>query len=409
MIEKLKLDKKKSIKVAMVAACPFPANHGTPAAIKEMSEYLGKKLIDVHVITYPIYDKNIPFQPIIKIHRCGDAQEKEIKVGPFKERIWYDVKLTFKLIQVIKQVNTNVIHAHNYEGLLAGLIAKFFTGRPLIYNAINTMEEELPSYDLLKPKILFKYIGKFLDGYFPKKADFVIADTPELKNLLIKLGVDKKKIQWIPSGVDLSFFDVNDAAICQIQKKYNIEKNKKIIIYTGTLDQFQGIDILINAFSYVKKEIKSACLIIAGSTVKKSHREYYENMTKELEIRSDVLFIEPDLKEVPALLKIAHIAVVPRVTSMGIPTKLLNYLAAQCAVVSFKGAAHFLKNFNGVHLVEGNDFHNLAKGIIYLLNNQERREELRKKGRNIIERYYSWDIICDKIIEIYERLIYENT
>jgi glycosyltransferase involved in cell wall biosynthesis len=175
------------------------------------------------------------------------------------------------------------------------------------------------------------------------------------------------------------------------------------------LDPFQGIDILINAFSHVKKKIKSAYLIIAGSTVKKSHIEYYKNMAEELKIGDDVIFIEPDLREVPALLKIAHVAVVPRVNSMGIPTKLLNYLAARCAVVSFKGAADFLKNSNAVHLVEGDDFYNLAEGIIYLLNNHQRVNELRKNGRNIIERYYSWDVICDKIIEIYERLIYEST
>src|SRR4029450_10371595 len=32
-----------SFSIAMVAACPFPANHGTPAAIKEMSEELARR------------------------------------------------------------------------------------------------------------------------------------------------------------------------------------------------------------------------------------------------------------------------------------------------------------------------------------------------------------------------------
>ena len=38
----------------MVAACPFPANHGSAASIREMSEALVRLGHEVHVVTYPI-------------------------------------------------------------------------------------------------------------------------------------------------------------------------------------------------------------------------------------------------------------------------------------------------------------------------------------------------------------------
>ena len=38
--------------VAMVAACPFPANRGTPIRIQQMGEALVQAGYDVHVVTY---------------------------------------------------------------------------------------------------------------------------------------------------------------------------------------------------------------------------------------------------------------------------------------------------------------------------------------------------------------------
>ena len=37
----------------MVAACPFPANHGSAASIREMSDTLTDMGHSVHIVTYP--------------------------------------------------------------------------------------------------------------------------------------------------------------------------------------------------------------------------------------------------------------------------------------------------------------------------------------------------------------------
>ena len=49
--------------IAMVAACPFPANQGTPAAIREMSEELARRGHTVRVVTYPLSD-NTPISGV---------------------------------------------------------------------------------------------------------------------------------------------------------------------------------------------------------------------------------------------------------------------------------------------------------------------------------------------------------
>ncbi len=45
--------------IAMVAACPFPANHGSAASIREMSDTLSDMGHNVHIVTYPTGQEEI--------------------------------------------------------------------------------------------------------------------------------------------------------------------------------------------------------------------------------------------------------------------------------------------------------------------------------------------------------------
>ncbi|HAF16653.1 MAG TPA: hypothetical protein DCK99_23750, partial [Blastocatellia bacterium] len=49
----------KRYSIAMVAACPFPANHGSAASIREMSDTLSEMGHNVHIVTYPTGQEEI--------------------------------------------------------------------------------------------------------------------------------------------------------------------------------------------------------------------------------------------------------------------------------------------------------------------------------------------------------------
>src|ERR1044071_2681404 len=50
--------------IAMVAACPFPANHGSAASIREMSDTLADRGHNVHIVTYPTGQEEIPVRRV---------------------------------------------------------------------------------------------------------------------------------------------------------------------------------------------------------------------------------------------------------------------------------------------------------------------------------------------------------
>src|ERR1043165_4373347 len=153
--------------IAMVAACPFPANHGSAASIREMSDTLTDMGHNVHIVTYPTGQEDIRVRRA-KVHRTSPFRpETNAKVGPSSEKFVLDFQLLRLLCKVIREERVDIIHAHNYEGALVGIMAKWITGRPLLYNAVNLMTDELAGYDFIRPRFLAHGLAHALDWFTP--------------------------------------------------------------------------------------------------------------------------------------------------------------------------------------------------------------------------------------------------
>jgi 1,2-diacylglycerol 3-alpha-glucosyltransferase len=152
-------------KIAMVAACPFPANYGFPGAIREIAQSLASRGHEVHVVTYP-FGEDLPVNRLT-IWRCSGWKKQRSRIcsGPSLEKLFLDLFLLIKLCSVIRRQKIDLIHVHNYEGLLLGVIAKLISGRPLFYSAINLMSDELHLYKFSRPAFLARWIARLLDSF----------------------------------------------------------------------------------------------------------------------------------------------------------------------------------------------------------------------------------------------------
>src|SRR5205823_13827412 len=120
---------------------------------REMSETLCALGHEIHIVTYP-FGEDLPVGSA-KIWRVRSwGRSDKIFVGPSFGKLVLDFLLIIELCRVIWRERIDIIHAHNYEGALIGFIAKALTRRPLVYNAVNLMSDELPTYNFLKPAFL---------------------------------------------------------------------------------------------------------------------------------------------------------------------------------------------------------------------------------------------------------------
>lgn len=393
----------RKLNVLMVAVCPFPANHGGAASIREMSEVLVKFGHDVHVVTYPIQE-DIPIEGV-HIHRVNVPFLKpaKVKVGPGIEKFIYDPIMIVKLLYLIRKYNIDVIHAHNYEGAMIGWFGRVLLGRPMLYNAVNSMADELPTYNFIKPKSLAIWLGKVLDSWVPRMGNFVTVVSDALKGFLVSKGVPERLIKVVPAGVNVEMF--HDGCGKRVRKQFGVQQ-APLVMYTGALEQFQRIDYLLKAMKVVVDKHPDARLLIVASIANEKNLKIYQNLARELGIYRNVIVLSGvPLHELPDHLAAADVAVVPRPECPGHPVKLLNYMAAAKAIVSFEGGAKGLHHMHNGYVVNDHDYEALGEGIVFLLENPDIAKELGDQAFNTIRGNMDWETLARGIEVIYNMML----
>jgi glycosyltransferase involved in cell wall biosynthesis len=173
------------VKIAMVGACPFPCPRGTPIRILRLAEALAGRGHEVHVVTYHLAVGEAP--PCLHVHRIPRiATYRRLAPGPsYQMLLVLDPLLTAKLRAVIRRHDIDVIHAHHYEGLVTGAIARGSARLPLIYDAHTLLGPELSTYALGLPAWLVGRFGRGLDRVLPRLADRSIAVSEAIARSLV--------------------------------------------------------------------------------------------------------------------------------------------------------------------------------------------------------------------------------
>jgi glycosyltransferase involved in cell wall biosynthesis len=391
------------MRVAMVAACPFPANHGTPGAIRELSLYLARQGHEVHVVTYP-YGEDLPIDGI-QVHRTSGKpmRSRAITIGPSWDRLLDDARLIFTLARVIRRYDIQIIHSHNYEATLAGIAAKWLTGRPLIYTGVNNMADELPSYRFIRPNALARLLGKALDYTVPRGGNVLMVLSDELKTYLQDIGVPAERILVIPPGVDVDFFGGGDGM--RVRERHGLTATTPLVMYTGALESFQRVDYLIQACALAQRSVPDAVTMIVGNIPNPGAKDALQRMARELGVAERVLFVDSvPLDQLPDYLAAADVAVVPRPSCPGYPIKLLNYMACAKAIVTFAGSAKAICHGYSGYVAQDHDVEDLARGIALLLTNPSVRAELGRHAQESIAGVFDWDTLARGTAVLYEQV-----
>jgi 1,2-diacylglycerol 3-alpha-glucosyltransferase len=390
-------------KIAMIAACQFPVNYGSPGAIRELVENLSNLGHEVHVITYP-EGENLSVGSA-KLHRVGRARDaSKAKVGPSLAKLWWDFLLALKTASVVRREKCEVIHAHNYGGCLAGVAAKLLTGCPMIYNSVNLMSDELHTYRVL-PDFIAKIIARALDWFVPIFPDHIVTLSPELRDWFLRHGIAQDRVTFVSAGVTPSLFDnVDAAAVEKLRAKYAIG-SRPVVMYAGTNNAFQRIDYLLRAFTIVREKIPDALLAIVGPIANEPNRAVNEALARELGIADDTRFMGPHtLGELKNYIALADVCVNPRPDCPGQPIKLLNYMSMSKPCVCFAGGAKGVRHNHDAIVAPDHDWHAMGEGIATLLGDTALRARIGAAGRETVLRDFDWRLLCGKIEAIYDRL-----
>ena len=382
------------LKICVVAACPFPYSRGSPIRIQRLANALVKRGHEVCVVTYHLGD-DASEDDFEVVRSARVPTYKKLSPGPSIQKLLIvDPLLTIKLAGTLRKSAFDIIHAHHYEGLLTARVAK--TGRrlPLVYDAHTLLGSELPYYKMGAPRRFIAGLGDRLDRWLPGLSDHVVSVTETIRDKLVAQGMSGDDISVITNGVEYELFTP------AIESRQVSHENPRLV-FTGNLASYQGVDHMLNAFARVVEQRKDVRLLL----VTKSSFEPYESQAAELGVREYIDFSEAPFKEHPTLLANGNIALNPRVDADGIPQKLLNYMAAACATVSFRGSAPCIEHGKTGWTVDNGDIDAFAGGILKLLDEPHLADDLGRGAREAVLANFTWDIAAERCEALYRRML----
>jgi len=308
-------------------------------------------------------------------------------------RIWQG------LVREILKLQPNIIHVHSIgfpHSDTCAILSKI-KGIPSVVTTHGALGIGDPAHkEDIRRRIWASIVTRQTLRFFDK----VIVISPAEKPYVLKT-VPPERICVIPNGVPREFFN-DDIDPVFFRKKYGLE-DRPVILYLGRLIGKKGVEHLIMAVPLVLKEHRVK-IIIAGPNGGK--KMMLMELCQKLRLNKDVIFTG-ELSEEDKLKAISSsdILVLPsKKEAQGIV--LLEAQAAGKPVIATRqgGIPYFIKDGENGILIDYGRPDQIANAVKKLLDNKEFREKLGKKGKEMA-RMFTWDIITQKILDVYESII----
>ncbi len=311
-----------------------------------------------------------------------------IKNRTFLEEVY---SFAYRTEKIVKKVDFDLIHAHDWTSYLAGVTAKMLSGKPLILHVHATSFDQAGG-DNVDPEIYKIEYESF------KRADKIITVSEYTKNMIInKHGVNPKKIVVIHNGCEwLSGYRGTSSAVFTELKR----QGKKIVLYHGRISIQKGVDYFVRAARLVIDVDPNVLFIISGSG---DMMNQIIDLVGRLRLSEYVKFAGPLWgKERDEIYHMADLLVMPSVSEpFGlVPLEALQY-DTPTIISKQSGVAEVL-----THTLKADfwDTEELANKILAGLKYKTLHRQLVVSGKEQI-RGLSWEKVSEKVKAVYKKLV----
>ncbi len=296
----------------------------------------------------------------------------------------------------------DVVHSHYWLSGWAGLLVKRALGVPLA-NSFHTLgrikevnrRRGEPHESLLRISTEHEVIAG---------SNCVIASTPiEADDLVEHYGADPARLCVTHPGVDHRIFSPGDRS--EARSALGVADHPTVL-FVGRLQPLKGLDVAVEAFSLIRREVPAARLLIVGGPSGPSGRAEVDRTKARiaaLDLGGAVRFIEPRPHAAMAdVYRSADVLLVPsRTESFGLVAAEAQVCGLPVVAARVGGLSFVVDEGSSGVLVDGWDPRDYGEAAIGILTDPVRAATLSRGGLEFSERF-SWDSAADRILELYE-------
>jgi len=298
-----------------------------------------------------------------------------------------DPRPVLRLAWIIWKWRPHIIHSFMVHANLLARLVRIFAPVPVLICSVRSINEG----------------GRFRELLY-RLTDPLCDLTTQLSRAglerYVRIGaVPRRKIRYIPNGVDTERFKPNLEDRLKVRKELGIDGFAWLAV--GRFDPPKNYPTMLQAFARVIHKHPDTVLLIAGDGPLKKTTE---NMARELGIEKQVKFLGIRC-DIPQLMNAAD-AYVMSSSWEGMPNVLLEASATGLPIVATDVGGNSEIVLNGVtgFLVPPRNPEALAEAMLRLMSlSIEEREKMGKMARKHVEVNFN----LDRIVDLWESLYYE--
>lgn len=387
------------MKILMISPQPFFEPRGTPISVYQRLEALSALGHEIDLITYHV-GRDVDM-PNLKIHRVrGHKVIQHVRIGPSRAKILLDVQIFFRAIQMLFAKCYDVIHSHEEAAFFCMFLAWIFRTRHL-YDMHSVLSNQLTNFNFGRKSIFVK-IFEFLERMVLKTCHAVITVGPDLEQYVKSVGKDIRVVMIENIALHAYQTPIQPEAVEALKQKHNLD-GKLPIVYTGTYERYQGLDMALECVDTVRKKHPNVLFIFVGAKVYQA-QEWTEK-AKRLGLAEHTLFLDVvPPEDAMVYLACASVLISPRLDGTSTPLKIYSYLHAEKPIVATRITSHTQVLTEDTAILVQPNCNAFAEGILRVLDDPEFAERLGKNAHQLAREKFDRQDYITKVSQIYASL-----
>jgi glycosyltransferase involved in cell wall biosynthesis len=379
------------MRILMIAPEPFFEPRGTPFSEFHRIRALTDLGHEVDLVTYP-FGQDVVMPGLRVFRSIRPPFVRRVKIGPSFAKLPLDALLSVTALRRALSGKYDAIHSHE-EGGLIGIALSALLGVPHLYDMHSSLPQQLSNFAFSRSTVV-RRVFLAIERLMIRRSQAVIVICPSLEDT-VRAVDPAARVVLIENAPGSSEDHATPDQAARIRAQFGVRPAMPLVLYTGTFEAYQGLDLLFESMAIVKAERPDARLLLAGGKpdqVRQAHKQAAEAGIADVTVFAG----EQPAGDIPAYLLAADVLVSPRSRGTNTPLKIYQYLRSGRPIVATRLLTHTQVLSDETAVLTPASAGDFAGGILSVLKNPAEAAAIGRRARQLAETKYSYQAYLDR-------------
>ena len=385
-------------RVLIVTPQPFYEDRGTPIAVRYVANALSETGVQVDLLAFPVgQDLQIDN---ITISRCSNPLRlRHVPIGFSWRKIVLDTSLWWSFARLLSKQRYDMVHAVEEAAYMAAVLCPRFK-QPFMYDMASSIPTEL------QRKPLFR--SAWVQGMLVAAERRVLTSA---SRVVCSAGLaDYVRVQAPEARVSDWRFpsystQVTPAEVDALRDELVINEEQRILLYSGNFAGYQGVEMLIEAFTQARENFPDLVLVCVGAT-EREVAAWAKRPSAPIDDYVRIVSRQPR-DQISVYIELADFLMMPRLGGDNIPLKLYDYMASGKPIIATRQMADMpLLNDTRAFLCDPT-VESLAATMTRACGSPREAAAVARESQRYARRHFGWNPFVQFVNDTYRRAIEE--